>query len=419
MSKAFFLTTAKGLFPVALFAYFIFYLTSFSIPEHFQNKEIYAGDDLEYISIMESSLIPQVDFLDIKKHPIFPFIATPLYRIGLQLFSVFPFQKDIALVFPFALIGLINLVVAYRIFLLIFGRENAGIFSKLLTVLYGSCFSFWIFSSNTETYIITVLFQNLLIWYCAKTAYEKPNIFILGFLLILCILAWTAMVWMFFAILILFYYNYKNFKSVILKGLSVLSITFFATTAVYIFYDLYYRSHAILANSEFGLRAMMCFSFQYLEKYLKWDPAYFVTTFKTFFINSIVFTDLHSNIFLRAIFWMLIASFFAAAILGIWRNLPKLSRIFKILIGFEGVYFAFFCFFSPKTSTQYALPALLPLLIILFINFPARKYLKYVFVALLIVTVVVNNLTNYFFILRFEEFHLYGHQFHLISDNRY
>ncbi len=417
-------TTMKWIFPAILVIFFTFYLTSFGIPEYVQGKEFSAGDDSEYSSIVEGPLVPTVDLWDVRKHPIFPFIAIPLYRIGLCLFLDSPLQKNLALIFPFAVIGLINLIVSYRIFLHVFGKKHFGIFPKLLTIFYGCCFSTWMFSSNVETYIITTLFQNLLLWYCVKSTHGKLSAVLLGFLFSLCVLASPAMLWMSIAILILFCHEYKDFKSFFLKSFIVFSSAFLMVLSVYVFYDLFYKfytikSHTVLANSAFGPKDMLLFSMQYLDKWLRWDLKYILTSFRAFFIESIVYTGLHTNIFLLAMFWVLITSFFMAAVLGLLKNRSKLPVIFKILVGFEGAYVVFFCFFSPGASILYVLPALLPFLTILFLGLSLsnKKSLKFIFAILLISVVTINNVNNYRHILKCDKFILKKHQYYQISNN--
>ncbi|MEI7751932.1 MAG: hypothetical protein WCJ71_07560 [Candidatus Omnitrophota bacterium] len=416
---------ARWLFPAALLGYFVFYLSAFSVPGHFLGKRFAVGDDFEYVSTIKGSIMPRLDLIedpgDVKKHPLFPLIAVPLYRLGLCLFSNVSSQANLARTFPFALMGLINLVISHRIFLLVFEKWRLRTSAKMLTLLYGSCFSFWIFSMNVETYIMTTLFQNLFFWYCIKSEKEHPNTFVLGLLFSLCLLASAAMIWMSVSVLMLFYCKHKDFKTVFLKSIGVFFVAGLITGATYIFYDLFYHFHHMPTAGGFDPKAIALFSVDYLGRWLRWDLHNVFLLMRAFFVDSLVYTRLSTNLFLSSAFWILISYLLVTSALGIWRERAKLPASFKIFIGFEGAYAAFFCFFSPESCVLYSLPALLPFLIILFLGFSLSKvrFSHPAVVVLLVGVVLVSNVGTYFSILKFKNFNLKVFQYAQVEKLSY
>lgn len=97
------------------------------------------------------------------KHPMFVAVELPLHRAGTIIFSGLPepYAENFALSFPGALLGALNVCLAYVLFQLIGFRRNLALFP---TILYGASASIWMFSSFPETYICTTLFTNLFLF---------------------------------------------------------------------------------------------------------------------------------------------------------------------------------------------------------------------------------------------------------------
>jgi hypothetical protein len=72
-----------------------------------------------------------------------------------------PYGENFALSFPGALLGALNVCLAYALFQLIGFNRYAAL---LPTILYGASGSIWIFSSFPETYTCTTLFTNLFLF---------------------------------------------------------------------------------------------------------------------------------------------------------------------------------------------------------------------------------------------------------------
>lgn len=418
------LVIGESFFIAILTAYFVFYLLSFSIPECSGGKKIEVGDDSEYTAMIEGPLVPTADFLDVKKHPLFPLIATPLYRLGECLFAKSPCQKALSRVFPFALMGWINLIISYQIFLRVFGKEGYGCFPKLLTLLYGSCFSFWVFSSNVETYMVTTLFQNLLWWRCMVGLDREQNVFLTGLLLGLCVLASTAMVWMFIPAGMLLARNHDGIKTAFWRIIKLVFAAGLTIGAVYIFYDMYYQQHQIPTEKIFGSdgfspSAMMVFFARYLETWVRWDLKYVYTSLRAFFVDSLGYPILHTNVVSLGMFWAVFAVFLTVSLTGLWRSRAAWPSLLKACLVFEVIYAAFFCFFSPETSILYSLPALLPFLVCLSfgLSFLKARPLKYLLPLALLCVVVLSNVGNYFQIIKINEFMIKRHQYYWISQN--
>ncbi len=422
----FFLKTAKRAFPAALGLYFVFYLLAFPIGNYLDGKKTAVGDDFEYVSIVKGDLIPRPDAIedpgDVKKHPLFPWVVIPLYWLGRILFSALPFQNESALIFPFALMGLLNLIVSYRIFQAVFEGERAGFFAEALTLLYGACFSFWIFSSNVETYVVTTLFQNFLFWYCVRPSPSGPKTHVLGALLGLCVLASTAMIWLSVAVGVLFFCKSGSFQRAVVKSLAVLFWGLLVTGSVYVFYDFYYRFYNLSGGEGFGPVGMVKFSMEYLQRWFRWDVYNIFLVLRAFFVDSIVYTRLSGFVVPQVLFGMTYSFLVVASLFGFFkRRAGGLSPAFMMLVGFEVVHTTFFCFFSPESCVLYSLPALLPFLVILFQGFSLSdlKALRNIFLILFTLVVFANNAGTYLSIRKFRDFNLKVFQYAQVEKLSY
>ncbi len=102
---------------------------------------------------------PMANYLTLK-HPLVVAIGIPLHRIGRLLSQPFPmpFRENLALNFPGAVIGSLNVCVA----LLLFRRLGFVKWRALLpTFLYATAASVWIFSSFPDSYVFTTLAANV------------------------------------------------------------------------------------------------------------------------------------------------------------------------------------------------------------------------------------------------------------------
>jgi hypothetical protein len=421
-----FLKTIRHAFPAALGLYFVVYLLAFPLGNYFEGKKTAVGDDFEYVSMIQGELIPRPNTIedpgDIKKHPLFPWVVIPLYRLGRILFSALPFQNEIALVFPFALMGLVNLIVSYRIFQAVFEKERSKLFPKTLTLLYGACFSFWIFSSNVETYVVTTVFQNFLFWYCIRAAPSGPKTPVLGALFGLCVLASTAMIWLFVAVGILFFCKLGSFRRAFVKSLTVLFWGLLVAGGAYVFYAFYYRLCNVSGGEGFGPMSMVLFSIEYLQRWFRWDIYNVFLVLRAFFVDSIVYTRLNSFLLPRIFFGIAYFFFIAVSLLGFCKQKKgDLSPAIMMLIGFGMAHTAFFCFFSPESCVLYSLPALLPFLVVLFQGFSLSglKAFKNVFLILFTLVVVANNAGTYLSIRKFRDFNLKVFQYAQVEKLSY
>jgi hypothetical protein len=94
-------------------------------------------------------------------------------------------NKKIVIKFFFAILGIINLLIAWEIFHL-YNKEN----SLILTLIYGFSANIWFFSASPESYIISVMFATLYLFLFLKfqNSWSFKTIFLLTVTLILGIM---------------------------------------------------------------------------------------------------------------------------------------------------------------------------------------------------------------------------------------
>ncbi len=398
-------------FSVVLFILFLTYSTSLSIPNIFYSKSIHLGDDQDYIGILTKTLTPTnifADLEDVRKHMIFPIVAVPLFRLIRWLVSPIQFLHSFSLVLPFAITGTINLILGYCIFLTFFDSSFFGLFPKLLTILYGCCFSQWAFSSGVESYSITTMFVNLFLLYLCKHKNNKSNAYVAGALFALCILSTLSMVVMFIPVLLFFYLENSNIKDTLKKSLKAFVTTFIIVSVVYTAYYLICWLLKVPFGGGFGPKGMLMYSSHYLKQYCTYNLSSLSIVFRSFFIDSITYTLLQPSMLLLIFFYANIVILMSVSIIDFVKRRAVSDNIGMVILSFIMAYFVFHSIFNPSEAMLYSLPVLLPIIVILFwgINRVRKSSVKICCVSIFIVIVTMSNILVYFEVMKSNEFNL-------------
>jgi hypothetical protein len=128
-------------------------------PQPYPNFWYFSGDNYQFVFTKLLEGHPMA-FYQAHKHPLFAAVNLPVYLVGRLLFGALPepYAGNLALSFPSAIFGGLNVYLAYLLFRRIGFRTPGAILTALL---FGFGASHWYFASYPETYVFTSFVTNL------------------------------------------------------------------------------------------------------------------------------------------------------------------------------------------------------------------------------------------------------------------
>ena len=336
------------------------------------------------------------------KHPLFPVVTIPLYQLGSKLYSPVPGPAGInlALAFPCALIGAINVCLSFWVFMR--NCPNRRI-ATLFTVFYGLSAAVWVFSSVPESYALTALCTTLFLWAFLRWKDDAGSVLRLAGLNAIACYASPQQILL--AIMPGVYYlqagrwSRQSIKQVITFGLALV-LLFIIPYEVFI------------KKAGGGYR----FAEVYLNAYGDWkhflDPPSYLVVLRSFLVFSVVgpivrpelYADPSARVFeLAGPAWLMIVGLYlvwsVGCLFALRGSTARAATLWPAILFFLTCYLGFFLFFNPEESFLYAMPMLLPLFLLLhsgFVNRPGWRWEGVLIVLLL--TVAANNLRLVFFL---------------------
>jgi hypothetical protein len=301
------------------------------------------------------------------KHPLFRVVSL-LYWIGTHIFSWAPpiLAHNLSMVFPMATLGAAAVCVAYFTFLHNHAnREEAISFA----VLYGISGTAWLFSSFPETYVLTALCSNLVLW----SILGDPKATVPSHVnrtALLNALACLASPQQIFLTLISFVRWVREFglSTALIRRVVRYGAVFSA--AFLIPYQIYLKLTGM--GWRFGPVYLQVYG--HMRNLL--SPRWAAVVLANFFVYSVVppavqpqsYTDRYFSIWhTLPLTWVLVAGLFLAFCVFSLRGLksPAARDTAIPMLAFLAAYSLFFLYFNPSEAYLYTLPALLPWLLTL------------------------------------------------------
>jgi len=370
---------------VVLGPIFFGYLLTFSIQSHPLSADwLFGADNVKriYFAVM--------DGWGAHRHIAFVVFAVPLFRIARAATGIFfedPIGLNLSFVFPVALAGVMNVYLAFRIFL---ASHRDKLSAVLFTSIYGFAASIWIFSSFPDTHIITTLATNIfLLVLISQSGAKSTRLALVGSnalaafaapqQLLLAIIPWTS-------------YVLRNFLTrrmlvLVLRYGLYLGVTFFIP------YALFLSTDAVdIIQTWANIRNLI-------------DPVWYILVPLNLLVFSVIGPIVHPNSYGNPdllifgqlpILWIILAVAFSVfalrCLVGVNRSPAKAGKWASGILLFELVYIALFIFFDPRESFIFSAASLLPWLIIVHAGYVGIKNRAWQIVLMcLIVGIAVNN----------------------------
>ncbi len=388
---------------LVLLGFFVVYLLSLSgAGRAFSGHPAFAsgkvgGDERSYRILTTGPWIPDWDYEDIKKHPLFPLIAIPLYRIGRVALGGLPLPPGASVAFPFALLGVLNLVVVDKIFRLVATGQRAAVLALLFTTLYGGSFIVWVSSSSPESYAITMLLENLLLLYLvgAAAAAARPRQWVVGGLAGLCLTASLGALLVLVLVTAVYVSSDESWDGVV-RTLTVVGLIVLSVVAL-----VYAYWYVATASPEFAPRSLLAFSRHYgarwIDRSLTRLPRNMFAVIRFFFVDAISYTRADRGSAFRWAYLVGNGGIVLLALVGSLRGRGVAPSVLRALIIAMAFHVAFHTVFNPRESLLYAPLILVPWLVTLAWGLGRwmREPLALASVAVFTAVVLANNLHNY------------------------
>ena len=302
------------------------------------------------------------------KHPLFPVVTMPLYQIGSSLYSFVPgsLGENLALAFPCALLGAINVCLSFWIFMENYPKRWLAL---VFVLLYGLSAATWIFSSIPETYVLTTLCTNLFFGVLLRWKDREDSALRMAGLNVLACYASPQQI--FLAIVPCVYYLQAGHWSKQATRQVVRYVAILAT--------LFIVPYGFFVNFlGFGWKfpAGYLYAYGQIQNFL--DPAWYLVVFQNFMVFSVVGPIVLPKLYCDPSFiaftqvslpWIVVAGLYSICSARCLWALPRSPATFATLwpgaVLFILCYVGFFQFFNPKESFIYTLPMLLPWLLLI------------------------------------------------------